>query len=276
MNLHGLIENFLLGAADILYRHLPQPIPETSKFDRAKLISHRGDHDNRHILENTIPAFEAAVAGGVWGIEFDVRWTKDLEPVVIHDRDTRRVFGSSQHVQNIALRELRRTHPLIPHLEEVVDRFGGDVHLMVELKDESYPGPDIQQRCLENIFRRLVPQKDFHFISLAPRLFDHTRFIPNQALLPIAQTNIKAMSELALSKRLGGLLGHYMLLTDTIMEKHKKRQQITGTGFINSRNCLFRELNRGVAMIFSNRASSMQSIVNIGCRRRDRHDTRKM
>lgn len=272
MNLHGLIENFLLWAADMFYRRLPQPMPESSKFDRCKLISHRGDHDNRHILENTIPAFESAVAGGVWGIEFDVRWTKDLEPVVIHDKDTRRVFGSSQIVQSITLRELRRTHPLIPRLEEVVDRFGGDVHLMVELKNESYPEPDIQQRYLEHIFSRLVPQKDFHFISLAPRLFDHTRFAPNQALLPIAQTNVKAMSELALTKRLGGLLGHYMLLTEAIMEKHRKRQQITGTGFVNSRNCLFRELNRGVTMIFSNRASAMQSIVNIGYRRRDRHN----
>jgi glycerophosphoryl diester phosphodiesterase len=262
MNLRGLIENLLLEAADLLYRRLPQPMPDFSKFDRCKLISHRGDHDNHHILENTIPAFEAAVAGGVWGVEFDVRWTKDLEPVVIHDRDTRRVFGSSQYVQNVTLRELRRTHPLIPHLEEVVDRFSGYVHLMVELKDERYPGPDIQQRCLENIFSRLVPQKDFHFISLVPRLFDHTRFMPKQALLPIAQTNIRAMSELAFSKRLGGLLGHYLLLTNTIMEKHRKRQQITGTGFINSRYCLFRELNRGVAMIFSNRASAMQSIVN--------------
>ena len=272
MNLHGLIENFLLGAADMLYRRLPQPMPASSKFDRCMLISHRGDHDNRNTLENTIPAFEAAVAGGVWGIEFDVRWTKDLEPVVIHDKDTRRVFGSSQYVQSLTLKELKRTHPLIPHLEEVVDRFGGYVHLMVELKHESYPDPDIQQRCLEHIFSRLVPQKDFHFISLTPRLFDHIRFTPNQALLPIAQTNIKAMSELTISKKLGGLLGHYMLLTDAIMEKHRKRQQITGTGFINSRNCLFRELNRGVTMIFSNRASAMQSIVNIGCRRRDRHN----
>ena len=266
----------MLWAADMLYQCLPQPMPESSQFDRCKLISHRGDHDNRHILENTIPAFEAAVAGGVWGIEFDVRWTKDLEPVVIHDRDTRRVFGSRQHIQRITLRELRRTHPLIPHLEEVVDKFGSYVHLMVELKNESYPAPDIQQRCLEHIFSRLVPQKDYHFISLSPRLFDHTRFAPNQALLPIAQTNIKVMSELAISKKLGGLLGHYMLLTDAIMEKHRKRRQITGTGFINSRNSLYRELNRGVAMIFSNRASSMQSIVNIGCQRRDRHNPHQM
>ena len=35
-----------------------------------------------------------------------------------------------------------------------------------------------------------------------------------------------------------------------------------GTGFIHSRNALFRELNRGIEWIFSNRAVHIQGIVD--------------
>ena len=36
-------------------------------------------------LENTLPAFEAAIAAGADGIEFDVRLSSDGVPVIIHD-----------------------------------------------------------------------------------------------------------------------------------------------------------------------------------------------
>lgn len=262
MNLHSLIENVLLRAADVVYRRLPQPVPDIQRLKQCRLVSHRGEHENLGGLENTIPAFEAAIAGGVWGIEFDVRWTKDLQPVVIHDADTLRVFGSRMHIRSSTFRELRHTHRMVPHLEEVVQAFGGRIHLMIELKEEPYPDPEVQQRYFEKIFSCLVPQQHFHFISLVPQLFDHIEFLPIRALLPIAQTNIKAMSQLTLSNRFGGLLGHYFLLTDATVKKHRLMGQATGTGFVNSKNCLFRELNRGINWIFSNRAIAMQSVIN--------------
>jgi glycerophosphoryl diester phosphodiesterase len=38
-------------------------------------------------------------------------------------------------------------------------------------------------------------------------------------------------------------------------------QQKMGTGYIGSKNCLFRELNRGIEWIFSNNAADLQKIV---------------
>ena len=40
-------------------------------------------------------AFQLAVKHGSYGIEFDVRWTKDLVPVIHHDCDCSRVWGRS-------------------------------------------------------------------------------------------------------------------------------------------------------------------------------------
>jgi glycerophosphoryl diester phosphodiesterase len=262
MRLHSLIENAFLRAADVVYRRFPQPVPDDNRFKRCRLISHRGDHENSGVLENTVAAFEAAVAGGVWGIEFDVRWTQDLQPVVIHDTDTRRLFGSGIRIQHATYRALRHAHPLIPHFEEVVQAFGGRVHFMVELKEEPYPDPVNQRRRLERILSGLAPRRDFHLISLTPKLFDVFGFVPERALLPIAQVNMGAMSKLAATRGFGGLLGHYVMMTDSIVKMHRKLGQATGTGFVDSKNCLFRELNRGITWLFSNRAAAMQSIVN--------------
>ena len=48
------------------------------------VIAHRGEHGA--VPENTMAAFEAAVAVGVNGIETDVRISLDGLPVLIHDR----------------------------------------------------------------------------------------------------------------------------------------------------------------------------------------------
>ena len=46
-------------------------------FKRYGLIAHRGLHDRaRGVPENSLPAFECAVAGG-YAIELDIHLTKD-------------------------------------------------------------------------------------------------------------------------------------------------------------------------------------------------------
>lgn len=50
------------------------------------VLSHRGNTDGRSQLENTMPAFEAAVAEGAEGIETDVRLLADGSLVLHHDR----------------------------------------------------------------------------------------------------------------------------------------------------------------------------------------------
>jgi len=63
-------------------------------LDRAAFIrpiAHRGLHSARKgIIENTGPAFEAAIAKG-YGIECDVRAAADGLPVVFHDERLNRL-----------------------------------------------------------------------------------------------------------------------------------------------------------------------------------------
>ncbi len=261
MKLPSWLSEFLVRAADRIYGRIERPRPARECIERGKIISHRGEHDNRRIFENTLAAFERAQDCGVWGIELDVRWTEDLIPVVIHDDNTNRLFETEFTIHRTRFSRLNDTHPMIPTLEEVIQRFGGKTHLMVELKEEPYPDPEYQNRVLQTLFRPLQPTGGYHLISLSPRMFDLFKFVPSEALLAIAETNVVQMSKMVVEKRFGGLLGHYTLMRKSVLKKHRSIGQKVGTAYIDSGNCLLRELNRSVEWLFSNKACAMQALI---------------
>lgn len=262
MTLSAWIENAFLKFTDAFFKRWPQQLPDRDHLDRCRIISHRGEHDNRTVFENTVSAFQAAASAAVWGIEFDLRWTNDLRPVVFHDRDARRLFGSPSRIRELSFSDLQVSFPLIPCLEEVVERFGRQVHLMIEIKEEPYPAPDRQNRVLAEILKHLRPGRDYHLISLSPHMFDRIDAASPDVFLPIAELQVTRFSDLAIRKGYGGLLGHYLLINRRIAEKQRTRGQQIGTGFADSRNCLLREVHRGVDWIFSNRAAAMQTVVH--------------
>ena len=151
--------------------------------------------------------------------------------------------------------------PAVPSLAELVKEFGGNTHLMLEIKDEPYPEPARQQAILESTLQGLAPIQDYHFLALDPALFRHVAFAPSDCCLPVAEFNVAALSKCSLDSGYGGLTGHYLLLTNALKRRHEAAGQRIGTGHIGSRNALFREINRGVEWIFSNDAVAMQQLL---------------
>jgi len=84
------------------------------------VIAHRGARTA--VPENTLAAFEAAVALGVNGIETDVRISLDGLPVLIHDR----VIASGQAVADLTRRDIEQAsgHE-VPTLDEALEQFSG-------------------------------------------------------------------------------------------------------------------------------------------------------
>ena len=239
---------------------LPRPVPGRAALERCKIISHRGEHDNKSVMENTLQAFEKARSAGVWGIEGDIRWTADLVPVICHDPSPVRVFGVADAISSLTFDQLRARVPAIPSLEEVICNFGGNTHLMLELKAEPWPEPARQRDILRSLLAPLVPVQDYHMLALDPALFTALDFLPNESFLPVAEINVKVISKQTIECGYGGLGGHYLLLTNALKKSHDAQGQRLGTGFPTSKNCLFRELNRGIEWIFSNDAVALQSI----------------
>ncbi|MFH2065509.1 MAG: glycerophosphodiester phosphodiesterase family protein [Pseudomonadota bacterium] len=262
MSIPPLIESSFHFVVDLFFSRWPQPVPAMEKLKNCKIVSHRGEHDNRTVFENTMEAFDRVLEAGVWGIELDIRWTRDLHPVVFHDPDLMRLFGSDWRISEISQKELRKHFPMIPHLSEVIQKFGKKLHFMVEIKKEVYPDPSYQNEVLKSLFGSLTPRKDFHILTLSPEMFPILSFTDPSAFLPISETNFIRLSKLSREKRYGGITGHYLFLSNPLLKKHRKIRQKIGTGFISSRNALFRELNRDIDWIFSNHAVKLQSIRN--------------
>lgn len=92
------------------------------------VIAHRGYHAAVH--ENTMAAFDAAVAAGANGIETDVRLSRDGLPVLIHAR----VIASGQAVADLTRSEIQQdVGHAVPTLDEALEQFQG-ILWNVELK----------------------------------------------------------------------------------------------------------------------------------------------
>ncbi len=242
-----------------IYRRWPRPMPSQRVLAPCRIVAHRGEHDNTARLENSLAAFDAAVDAGVWGIELDIRWTADRFPVVFHDPDTRRLFSAATRIAEASLDHIKHRFPAIPALSEVVERYGGRVHLMIEIKADPGPEPALERRRLRHVLRHLTPQRDYHLMALHPDVFDRFDFLPPGVFVPIARVRMDRISRLAATRGWGGVAGHFILAGSRILQRHHRLGQRVGTGFADSRRCLYREAARGVDWVFSNQAVSMQA-----------------
>lgn len=113
------------------------------------IIAHRGA--SAVAPENTLAAFEAAIAAGADGIEFDVRLTRDHVPVVIHDQTLRRTGGVRGRVADLTFAEFSQVDvgswfgesfaaQQVPSLEQLFELFRtNDMLLYLEMKSQEQP-----------------------------------------------------------------------------------------------------------------------------------------
>jgi glycerophosphoryl diester phosphodiesterase len=253
---------------DRVFAALPRSAPPIAQLSNCKLIGHRGDYSSNdsstaadeRVVENTIAAFDRCQAAGVWGIEMDVQWTRDGVPVVIHDTDAGRVFAQPDViVQDLTYAELHKRCPLIPSLEQVVSRFAGKLHLMVEIKADTWQRRFHQH--LANVLKPLEATQGYHLLCLETGIFEHlTHFDPN-TFIPVAITNTQSVYNYAINYPCAGMSGHFVLLNRRMRTQLAKQRKNWGTGFITSQGALHREIHNGTDWLFSNQAVGMQAAV---------------
>ena len=113
--------------------------------------AHRGLHDATR-AENSLSAFAAAVDAG-YGIELDVRLSKDGELVVFHDDTLDRVTEGHGRVDSKTLSELQELHlsktdDTVPTFAEVLALVRGRVPLLVEIKEDPFKY-GVTEKCAE-------------------------------------------------------------------------------------------------------------------------------
>lgn len=93
----------------------------------ATFLAHRGA--SQKAPENTIASLKAAKQYGAKWVEFDVRMTKDKEPIVFHDSSLKRTTGTKGYVYNTNFKEIKHLdagswfsnqfkNEKVPHLTE--------------------------------------------------------------------------------------------------------------------------------------------------------------
>ncbi len=235
---------------DAWFALLPRTRPNVGHAHNACLIAHRGAHDIRlDIIENTHAAFQRAIELNCWGIEFDVHACSDTVLVVNHDPDLQRLWGKREDIRSLNYKDLHTLAPLVPSLEEVVQRYGKSLHLFIELKS-----PFTQIAVLAETLQALTPCLDYHLLSLDEHIFPSLlQYFPKEALLLVPiHNNVTQFFKISLEHQYGGVLGHYLLMADKRIQDLKAAHQIVGVGFVDSKYSLYRELNRGLRFIFSN------------------------
>ena len=130
----------LIAAATLVYMTAPNPRRGRMARWRREAFAHRGLHDIKNgIVENTLPAFEAACRAG-YGMELDIQFSRDFEVVVFHDDTLKRLTGDPRRVDRCALSELQAFElggvpgARIPTLREVLRQVDGRTPLLIELK----------------------------------------------------------------------------------------------------------------------------------------------
>lgn len=90
-----------------------------------------------------MPAFEAAIAEGVDGVEFDVRLSSDGVPVIIHDDTLTRTHGVRKRVVELTAEEARGFGvPTLCELFELMSRNGLVLYLEIKSRE-----PELAQAC---------------------------------------------------------------------------------------------------------------------------------
>lgn len=105
-------------------------------------IAHRALHDvTDGRPENSRAAIRAAIAAG-YGIEIDLQLSADVQALVFHDYDLRRLTESSGPIRQHSAHELSRISlkhgqdETIPTLPEILQMVRGQIPLLIEIKDQ--------------------------------------------------------------------------------------------------------------------------------------------
>lgn len=198
---------------------------------KSKFYSHRGIFDNKNIYENTLEAFDASIKRG-YGIELDVRLTKDYEVVVFHDSNLKRMFNDDRKVIDFTWQELTNLQlvgPSISKFEEVLEFIDGQVPIIVELKPCSpYKVLAEKTRDLLLNYKGKYTVESFHPLIVRWFRKNEPKFERGQLLMSVGQYDCKLAGIIMISH-----LTHFITFPDFYAYRKELGQSRFSKWFLN-------------------------------------------
>ena len=204
----------------IMLTSLPQPI----------IFAHRGA--SAHAPENTLAAFELALAQNADGIELDVKLSADGQVVVIHDATVDRTTGERGRVKDLSLAQLKSldagsffsskySGEKIPSLAEVFEAVGTRTFINVELTNYTTPRDGLVETvCM--LVKKFDLQKHVMFSS-----FFASNLSKARAYLPEVPRGLLAFNGLlgAWARSFGFAFGKYQALHPNLKDVSPEQVQ---------------------------------------------------
>lgn len=166
------------------------------KEDDFTIIAHRGA--SAYYPENTLSAFDGAIAMGADMVEFDVQLTADKEVVVFHDEKISRCTNGRGRVSDHTLSSLKKLDAgswfdksfkktSLPKLAEALDICKNRIAVNIEIKTEAVSdivAGGIEEKCL-----KIIEYKGMRghvvFSSFDPRAIMHLKQIDSTVAVAV-------------------------------------------------------------------------------------------
>lgn len=241
------------------------------------IIAHRGA--SALAPENTLAAFEKAIADGADGIEFDVRLAKDGVPVVFHDAGLKRLARKDGQIITYSFEELQnfevgswfnKKYPKlsnpefslekIPSLAGLLDTlkdYKGLIYIELKCKKEEIE-PLVKEVCKVIEQTELLPQiilKSFKLkaITLAkvflPEVYTASLFAPKILNVLHKKKHLLKKAEDCLADEISL---HYSLATKKLVERARNQGLPTTIWTADNPRWVKRAINLGINAIITN------------------------
>jgi glycerophosphoryl diester phosphodiesterase len=184
-------------------------------------VGHRGA--KAYKTENTIDSYQKAIELGVNAIELDVRISKDLEPVISHDDNLKKVYGRNISLKEVTLKEIRElTANRMMTLEEALNFIEKKVEkIFVELKETGY------EKKILNIIRKEKLMDRVVLISFHEEALVHIRKLSANIETGFIYTKFRNPVDYALTLRAQYLLPLYRFVHSANVEAaHRKNIKV--------------------------------------------------
>ena len=224
---------------------------------RPTIFAHRGA--SAHAPENTLAAFELALAQEAEGIELDVKLSADGHVVAMHDATVDRTTDGHGRVKDLSLSDLRSLDAgnffdgkyrgeKVPTLEEVFEAVGKRLFINVELTNYETPGDHlVESACM--LIKKFGLQNQILFSS-----FFASNLSKARGLLPEVPRGLLALDGLlgAWARSFGFAFGRYQALHPNLRDVTPHQIQRV------------HRLNRRVHVWTVNAAEDMRRLFNWG------------
>jgi glycerophosphoryl diester phosphodiesterase len=221
------------------------------------IFAHRGA--SAQAPENTLAAFELALAQNADGIELDVKLSADGQVVVIHDSTVKRTTGSDGRVKDLSLGQLQSLEAgsffsekfrgeKIPTLEEVFEIVGKRTFINVELTNYNTPRDQLVEKVCSLVKKNELQNRVMFSSFFASNLSKARLYLPDVPRGLLAMNGIFG----AWARSFGFAFGRYEALHPHL--KDVTSQQVQRV----------HRLNRRIHVWTVNRAEDMRRLFHWG------------